>query len=606
MFETNFLKGRWVIEDLKVVRTLLRGQSLKWMIGAIVGSVFVAGLDMLGVFMLLPLMQLLTGVDTSSGIYGSVSNFLGTNETQSLVGFFALIAGISFLLKSVAAVAFRWWLLGKTKLMEVTATSELLSRYVSATYQSHREREIASIHRNLGYSASQAFNSVVLGLISNFADLITLVGIGVILTIMSPLAAGAAVVFFGLISVLVQVLLKKHHHAVASDLSKSDLESWNAIMPSINGFRDSRLLGKSQIFVGRYKQAKLRSAAAARKFSLLSELPKYVMEIGLIAGIGLMAWILFATSTVAESLSILAVFAGAAARMIPTLNKFLATAGGVRTGRDGLRILADEVRRMDSEPTVKDVPKEDSPMSGDLVIEDLSFRYPDSEDFVLKDVSLDIPEGRSTAIVGSSGAGKSTLLDLILGLQYPTTGTITCGGVNIYADEGRWFKNLGVVPQDVYILDDTLEANIAYGLSNAEVDKEALANAIALAQLEGLVSELPEGLATRLGERGVRLSGGQRQRVGIARALYRNPSYLVFDEATSALDNETERKITETIEALSRTRTVIIVAHRLSTVRNVDNVVFMSHGQVAIQGSFDEVRRGNQEFARLVELGRLE
>lgn len=595
-----------MIDDLRVVRVLLRGQSLKWIGGAIFGSVFVAALDMLGVLMLLPLMQLLTGADTSSGIYGTVADFLGSSETQVLVGFFALLAGTAFLLKSVIAVVFRWWLIGKTKKMEVTATTELLSRYVSATYQSHREREIASIHRNLGYSSSQTFNSVVLGLISNFADFLTLVGIGVILTLMSPLAAGAAVAFFGLVSILVQLFLKKHHVRVASVLSRSDLESWSAIMPSINGFRDSRLLGKSRVFVDRYRDAKLRSAAASRKYSLLSELPKYVMELALIAGIGLMAWILFATSTVAESLSILAVFAGAAARMIPTLNKFLATAGGIRAGREGLRILAEEVRRMDSEPSVQDVPKVDSPISGELVIEGLSFRYPDSEEFVLKNVSLDIPEGRSTAIVGSSGAGKSTLLDLILGLQYPTAGTITCGGVNIYADEGRWFKNLGVVPQDVYILDDTLEANIAYGLSSDDVDKEALENAIALAQLEGLVLELPEGLLTRLGERGVRLSGGQRQRVGIARALYRNPSYLVFDEATSALDNETERKITETIEALSRTRTVIIVAHRLSTVRNVDNVVFMSRGQVAIQGTFEEVRRGNEEFARLVELGSLE
>jgi ABC-type multidrug transport system fused ATPase/permease subunit len=240
------------------------------------------------------------------------------------------------------------------------------------------------------------------------------------------------------------------------------------------------------------------------------------------------------------------------------------------------------------------------------VLRDLSFRYPDAEDFVLRGISLEIRENRTTAFVGSSGAGKSTLLDVVLGLLQPTEGQVVVGGRVIVDDLAGWYAGLGVVPQDVFLLNDTLATNIAFGVPRDEIDRDRVHEVVRMAQLESLVGQLPEGLETVVGERGVRLSGGQRQRIGLARALYRRPRVLVLDEATSALDNVTEHEIAKTLGALQGTLTIVIVAHRLSTVRHADTLVFLKDGQVQTEGTFEEVRAGNADFARLVELGELD
>jgi ABC-type multidrug transport system fused ATPase/permease subunit len=209
-------------------------------------------------------------------------------------------------------------------------------------------------------------------------------------------------------------------------------------------------------------------------------------------------------------------------------------------------------------------------------------------------------------LVGGSGAGKTTLLDVILGLHDPREGRVTVDGVDIAGIKRRWQANIAYVPQDVYLLDATLAENIAFDQAKGDIDPAQLQSAIEQAQLEELVGQLPSGVDTPIGEKGSRLSGGQRQRVGIARALYRQPELLVLDEATSALDNETEHRINETIRALRGDITVLVVAHRLSTVRHADQVVFMKDGRVQCVGTFDEVRRQNPEFERLASLGSLE
>jgi ABC-type multidrug transport system fused ATPase/permease subunit len=210
------------------------------------------------------------------------------------------------------------------------------------------------------------------------------------------------------------------------------------------------------------------------------------------------------------------------------------------------------------------------------------------------------------AFVGSSGAGKSTLLDLVLGLLEPTEGSIECGDRSISDDLAAWYAELGVVPQDVFLLNDTLSANIAFGVSAERVDRARIDEVMAMSQLDGLLAELPEGLETVVGERGVRLSGGQRQRIGLARALYRRPSVLVLDEATSALDNLTEHEIAATLGRLQGSMTILIVAHRLSTVRHADTLVFLKDGRIEAEGGFEQVRAQSADFARLVELGALD
>jgi ABC-type multidrug transport system fused ATPase/permease subunit len=271
----------------------------------------------------------------------------------------------------------------------------------------------------------------------------------------------------------------------------------------------------------------------------------------------------------------------------------------------GLGILLRVVVELDEGGTHNEQPRSETRYAGDITIDHVSFRYPDASEAVFDDLTLVIPQNRTTAFVGSSGAGKSTLLDLILGLQEPTSGVIRCGDRSVMDDKASWYASLGVVPQDVFITNDTLLANIAFGIDRINVDETRVRDVAELAQLSDLIAGLPEGMNTVLGERGVRLSGGQRQRLGLARALYRDPSVLILDEATSALDNVTEHEITETLRGLGGSLTVLIVAHRLSTVRHADNLVFLQDGGVEAQGTFSTLREHNVDFARLVELGDL-
>jgi ABC-type bacteriocin/lantibiotic exporter with double-glycine peptidase domain len=225
---------------------------------------------------------------------------------------------------------------------------------------------------------------------------------------------------------------------------------------------------------------------------------------------------------------------------------------------------------------------------------------------VLHDINLTVPAGSTLALVGASGAGKSTLVDLLLGLQAPTTGQITCGSIDIHKNLIDWQSQVGLVPQDVFLLDASLRENIVFDVAEKDIDEEWLKETVRLARLTELVESTPEGLNLMVGDRGVRISGGQKQRIAIARALYKKPSILILDEATSALDNETERQITQTIEGLAGEITVIVVAHRLSTVKGCDQFLVLNQGKAEALGTLQQVKKSSKTFANLAKLASLE
>ncbi|QUY63681.1 Multidrug ABC transporter ATPase [Gulosibacter molinativorax] len=329
------------------------------------------------------------------------------------------------------------------------------------------------------------------------------------------------------------------------------------------------------------------------------------MEIVFILTIAALTFVLFATSSAEAALSTLGVFAAASVRLLPMLNGLSGTMTMIRIGQPGLHLLAEEVERLDSVEEYQETPRTSERYRGDIEIDNVVFQFEDASEPVVNGVSMDIRDGEMVALVGSSGAGKSTVLDLLIGLFEPTRGEIRCGGRRIDDDPAAWNLSLAIVPQDVFLIDDSIRRNIAFGDRESEINDERMQVAIEAAQLGQLISELEDGLDTRVGERGVRLSGGQRQRLGIARALYREPSVLILDEATSALDNATEALIAETIETLKGKLTIIVVAHRLSTVKNADRIYFMKDGKVESEGTFGDLTTTNSDFAKLVELGKL-
>ncbi|MDQ4501900.1 ABC transporter ATP-binding protein [Sinomonas sp. ASV322] len=591
-----------MIKELKAVRGLVRRPVAVWAAASILGSIIVSGLDMLGVAAMLPLMQVVTGLSTTSGPAGIAASLVGSSEPRDLIPAIAAFVASAFVLKSLLTIAFRWWQLGLTSRLEAEAATELMTRYVQSPYSSHRERRLGEIHRSIEACVPETFARVIQGLLNWATDALTVLFVVVVLFFVSPVATVLAALVFAGTGWVVQRRLRPRFARLGESLAQSSIDAWAALMPSLSGFREVRLSGASRAFIDRFAVAKAAKARANRELSLISELPKYVLEVAFVVGIGVIAVVLFAVSSSGEALSVIGVFAAGSVRILPTVNRLVATTGLIRSGQKSLEILSTEISGLERHGThVAETPLVE--FDGDIVLDRLSFSFPDSDELVLKGVATTIERGKTTAFVGASGAGKSTLLDILLGLLEPTTGSVRCGGRDIRDDLNGWYAGLGMVPQDVFLLDGTLEANITLG--NEDPDPIRLEEALRLAELDAVVAELPDGLETRVGERGVRLSGGQRQRVGIARALYRGPRVLVLDEATSALDNATEHRITRTIERLSGHLTVIVVAHRLSTVRNADKIVFLSEGSIEAEGTFAEVQTLSPDFSRLVTLGQL-
>ncbi len=597
-------RERSLTAQLRMLLHMAGADPRRWIVGTVSASLMLAALDTVGVAAMVPLTQLLTG-DAENWFVTWISSVLGTTELPTLIPVMAGLITVVFILKSVGAILFRWWLLGRTTRITALASAELARRYALAPYAAHRTRRTSEIYRNINDATGQSA-SVLLGLVSLMSDVVVLVAITGVLALTSLPVTLFTVALFGFLVFGVQALLRRRQYRVGEELAAAGLEAWQFLLPGLDGFREARLTSSANTFIDGFRAARMKRARASRVMGILFDAPRYLLEIGFVVAIMGISTILFTTGTPEAALTVLGVFAAASLRALPAMNRISANLATARTGRAGLDILSRVVDELAAGGVHSERPRSAAGFSGDIVLRDVSFRYPDSEEYVLEGISLDISENRTTAFVGSSGAGKSTLLDVILGLLEPTGGEVRVGGRSITDDLAGWYSGLGVVPQDVFLLNDTLTTNVAFGVAREDVDAERVREVIRMAQLEDLVNELPDGLGTVVGERGVRLSGGQRQRIGLARALYRRPRVLVLDEATSALDNVTEHEIAKTLAALQGSLTIVIVAHRLSTVRHADTLVFLKDGRIEAEGTFDEVRAQSPDFARLVELGELD
>jgi ATP-binding cassette, subfamily B, bacterial PglK len=505
-----------------------------------------------------------------------------------------------FITRSILSILGIWLSLGSVYSGEAKLMARLLIGHAYAPQLMRLERNSSETLRTVLDSVDRVMNGVVFASVTLLANVAVAIAVVLGLFLSNALVAAIIATYFTIVAFAwiygVRNGLARHGRR-AQQLQQA---RYQLVLQGIAATKELQLRGRSLVFA-REASASTRGILAATRVANVTGLSlRYVLETSLVFGAVLVVAAAGLTGGRATVLPAVGLVLAGAFRLVPALNQMLALTNSVQFSGPAIGFVQRELEMYgafadkERESEVHETPLR---LERELRLENIEFSYPKRPNPVLRGVSLVVRPGESIGIVGPTGTGKSTLLDIILGMLEPERGSITVDGTPLGERRGAWQLSIGYVPQDVYLIDDSLRANVALGWLSDEIDDERVVAAIRLAGLEEVVAELPDGFDTLLGERGVRLSGGQRQRVGIARALYTQPSVLVLDEATSNLDQTTEHRIVETLASLHRGGvTMIVVTHRTASVRHCDQVVYLESGRVRSIGTFDEIKAAVPEF----------
>jgi ABC-type multidrug transport system fused ATPase/permease subunit len=519
-------------------------------------------IETLSLGLILPLIGLLTNSDYQSK-YPKVFDFFGNPSDKTL-----LVAGSLVLVAIYAAKNIFLYFSASVQRKFINNSSARISQmvfksYLAQPYEFHLTRNSATLIRN-----AENANSVITGGLDPFLVLLTdgLVAIGlfVLLMLVEPVGTLCVLVVFGGAAIGFQALTRKRITEWGR-LRKTHMKMvLKHLQQGLGGVKEIKVLGRENEFFIEHEHHLVKSMEINRKYALIQLLPRLWLEVLAIIGLAILVAVMAGTrEDVSSFLPTLGLFAATAFRILPSIGRIMASFQTIAYSSPLIRTVDEDLKIS----VVADATQnEELLFKREIKFENISFSYASAHRPSLQNVSLSILLGEAVGIVGPSGAGKSTLVDIFLGLLSPSEGVVSVDGEDIATGRRSWQDQVGYVPQSIYLVDDSLIRNIALGIPHDLIDHNAVLRALRAAQLEEFVSTLPLGLETIVGERGVRLSGGQRQRIGIARALYSNPQVLVLDEATSSLDTETERGVMDAVKALQGEKTVVIVAHRLSTV----------------------------------------
>ena len=568
-----------------VVWRLLKSSERRALVGIIFLILVGLILETLSLGIVMPVVAILTQDDYQTK-YRWLTDNLGSPSRENLIVIVMLLMVGIYIVRSLFLLWSSWVQKGFSAALSGRLSQRLFTIYLRQPYLFHLQHNSATLMRN-----SRNANVVVTGGIDPTLVLLTdgLVAIALftLLIIVEPVGTIITLVAFGVGAWLFQLLTRRRIERWGDQRNLHDGMILQHLQQGLGGAKDVKILGRESEFLDQHEKHLKESLRINRVYSVLQTMPRMYMEILTIAGLAaLVISMVLQKQSFTEIIPTLGLFAAAAFRVMPSINRLL---GALQTLIYSRAIIASVYAdfKLDAPDETKLVTG--IPFSEQLELRSVTFQYPTASTPSLQQVSLVVRRGEAVGFVGPSGAGKSTLVDVILGLFAPTAGLVLVDGQDIQKNLRNWQNQIGYVPQSIYLTDDTLRRNVAFGLGDENIDENSVRNAIRLAQLEEFVFSLPENLDTVVGERGVRLSGGQRQRIGIARALYHNPSILVLDEATSSLDTPTEHGVMQAVQALQGSKTVIIVAHRLSTVEYCDRLYRIESSRLIEEGTFDEV-----------------
>lgn len=513
--------------------------------------------------------------------------------------FVALIGGNAF-------SAFTTWRLLRFSEMESHSFSiRLLKRYLSQPYEFFLNKNSSEVSTNLLSEVGCVVSGVLLPFIQLIAYGVVSVFVVILLFVADPLLAFITALVLGGAYSLIYSFIRRRLAFIGKRRVELNNDRYKIISEAFGGIKDVKLCGKEQVFLDIYSNVSKEYSYFHASHKIMGQLPRYVLESIAFGGVLLIILYLIAVrNEIKQIIPIIALYAFAGYRLMPALQNMFSSITSIKFNKPSLDILVKEFKigKDHGEVDIKGS-NERIPIDKNIEIKDISFQYNSALDHVIKDLSIDIKARTTVGIVGATGSGKTTLIDVILGLLRTNVGELFVDGKKICAENLRlWQNNVGYVPQHIYLCDDTITHNIAFGVPTDKIDMNMVKRAAQIANIDHFITnELPKSYDTVVGERGVRLSGGQRQRIGIARALYNDPPVLILDEATSSLDGITEDAVMEAIHNLSHKKTIVLIAHRLTTVRECDIIYLLENGQVSGFGKYDDLLESSPRFRAMAK-----
>lgn len=550
-----------------------------------------------------------TVMDNSSISSNKYLLFFYENLNFSSINDFLIVMGLIVLLLLVlgnAISAYAVWL--KTSFVwsvNSRITTKLLKKYLFSSYSYFLNKNTSELEKNILSESNALAGSFLLSLLNIMEGFITIVIILVMLILTDPLVTIVSMGTLIILYLLIYLKFSKIIKSTGKQKVEEDRGRYRAVGEALHGIKYTKVVGREIYFLDQYVNHSEKYSRLQAKNNIIGKIPKYLVEIIAFGGlIGVVLVYISSNQNIGNIISLVSLFGFAGYRLLPALQSVYDSYTVLKFSKSSLDKISEDLLEENLRVNSDYSESEDMRIifKDQISLEQINFAYQESRNLTLKNINLTIKKNSSIAFVGLTGSGKTTLVDILLGLLTPTSGKILADNVEITEKNIRkWRSSLGYVPQDIYLCDDTVAKNIGFGLSSDKINMKQVRKVADMANIKEFIeNELPDGYNTVVGERGVRLSGGQRQRIGIARALYHNPEVLIFDEATSSLDNITEKVVLDAIEEVSKSKTMIIVAHRLSTVKSCDKIYIIDQGKITASGSYQELKKGDEKFKKMI------
>lgn len=581
---------------IKKIKKLLTKPQKKELIILTILIIIGMLLEMLSLGVMIPALSLMLEPDFANkhSFLTPFLDFLGNPKQNVLVLIGMSILVVIYFIKATFILYLSWKQSKFSANLSAELSQKLFFGYLRMPYKFHLQRNSAQLIRNIQGEVA-VFSSLSQSVIFLSTEFSIILGVSFLLIFIEPVGAIAITSFLAIFAFIFHGITKKKLLFWGESRQFYAGLMGQYLMQGLGGVKIVKLLGCEYFFLEKYSDNNKKTAKLYTKYATLSQAPRLYLELLAVIGLtGLISVMIYQSKPLATLVTTIGVFVAAAFRLIPSVNRIMTSFQNITYSRPAVDILFKEFDLINNcETSNASLISNQFEFNNTIEINNVNFSYPMSTKETLANINMIIPKGAVVGFIGQTGSGKSTLVDLILGLLEPSNGLILVDGIEISKNMRSWQSLLGYVPQSIYLTDDTIKKNIAFGIPDKDINDSALQNAIELSQLQEFVNSLDEGIETLVGERGVRLSGGQRQRIGIARALYYNPDVIVLDEATSSLDMITEQEVMKSLKRLHGIKTLIIVAHRLSTIEDCHIIYSLKHGRVVSKGTPNEILNKN-------------